>query len=56
MEQEWKGPSYYSLAEIASLKGNFTIALEHINHSLDANAFNVRAYVLKSALLRYFKP
>lgn len=53
-KQEWKGQGYYSLAEIASLQGKYTIALEHVNLALDANAYNVRAYVLKAALLRYF--
>ena len=53
-KQEWKGQGYYSLAEIASLQGKYQIALEHVNHALDANAFNVRAYVLKAALLRHF--
>jgi len=53
-KQEWKAPAYYSLAEIASLQGKYQIALEHVNHALDANAYNVRAYVLKSALLRHF--
>ena len=53
-KQEWKGPAYYSLAEIASLQGKYTTALDHLNHALDANACNVRAYVLKAALLRHF--
>jgi tetratricopeptide (TPR) repeat protein len=53
-KQEWKAPAYYSLAEIASLQGKFTTALDHVNHSLDANAYNIRAYVLKAALLRHF--
>ena len=53
-KQEWKGPAYYSLAEIASLQGKYTTALEHVNWALDADAYNVRAYVLKAALLRHF--
>lgn len=53
-KQEWKGPAYYSLAEIASLQSKYTTALDHVNHALDANAYNVRAYVLKAALLRHF--
>lgn len=52
-KQEWKAPAYYSLAEIASIQGKYVTALEHVNHALDANAYNVRAYVLKSALLRH---
>lgn len=53
-KQEWKAPAYYSLAEVASLQGNYSTALDHVNHALDANAYNVRAYVLKAALLRHF--
>jgi len=52
-KQEWKAPAYYSLAEIASTQGNYPIAFDLVNQSLDANAFNIRAYVLKSALLRH---
>jgi tetratricopeptide (TPR) repeat protein len=53
-KQEWKGPAYYSLGEIASLQGKYSTALDHVNRALDANAYNVRAYVLKAALLRHF--
>ena len=53
-KQEWKAPAYYSLAEIASLQGDYTKALEHVNRSLDANVYNVDAYILKAALLRHF--
>ena len=53
-KQEWEGPAYYALAEIASLQGKYSTALDHVNLALDANAFNVRAYVLKAALLRHF--
>jgi tetratricopeptide (TPR) repeat protein len=52
-KQEWKAPAYYALAEIASSQGKYSIALDHVNHALDANAFNVRAYVLKAGLLRH---
>jgi tetratricopeptide (TPR) repeat protein len=51
--QEWKSPSYFSLAEIASIRGDFTAALNYVNRSLDANALNVRAYGLKAAILRH---
>lgn len=51
--QEWKAPSYYSLAEIAVSKNNFSAALDYINHSLDANAYNLRAYGLKASILRH---
>ncbi|MCU0455706.1 MAG: DUF5107 domain-containing protein [Bacteroidales bacterium] len=50
--QEWKSPAYYSLAEIALIKGNPVHALSLVDQSLDANSLNVRAYSLKSAILR----
>lgn len=54
-KQEWKSPAYYSLAEIASMEGKYETALAHLERSLDANAYNSRAYVLKAALLRKLK-
>ena len=51
--QEWKSPAYFSLAEIATGRGDFTAGLDLVNRSLDANALNVRAYALKSAVLRH---
>jgi tetratricopeptide (TPR) repeat protein len=51
--QEWRAPSYFSLAEIAAGRGDFTAALDLIDRSLDANALNVRAYGLKAAVLRH---
>ena len=51
--QEWKAPAYFSLAEIASARGDFPAALDLVNSSLDANALNLRAYGLKAALLRH---
>ena len=51
-KEEWKSPGYFSLAEIATMKGEFAAAMNFINRSLDANAYNVRAYALKSAILR----
>jgi len=51
--QEWKSPAYFSLAEIASARGDFIAALNYVNSSLDANALNVRAYGMKIATLRH---
>lgn len=51
--QEWKAPGYYSVAEIAVSRNDFTSALNYINRSLDANAYNLRAYGLKAAILRH---
>lgn len=52
-KQEWKSPGYFSLAEIATMRGDFSSALNFVNRSLDANSFNVRAYILKAAILRH---
>jgi len=51
--QEWKSPSYFSLAEIAASKEDFTSALNFVNRSLDANALHIRAYGLKASILRH---
>ena len=51
--QEWKSPAYFSLAEIASERGDFQSALNFADRSIDANALNVRAYCLKAAILRH---
>lgn len=51
--QAWRGPAYFALAELASRRGDFAEALEHLDKSLDAGALNVRALALKAALLRH---
>ncbi|MCX6238001.1 MAG: DUF5107 domain-containing protein [Bacteroidia bacterium] len=51
--QEWKSPSYFSLAEIASIRGDFSNALNYVDRSLDANSYNIRAYGLKASILRH---
>ena len=52
-KQEWKSPGYFSVAQIATMRGDFASALNFVDRSLDANALNVRAYILKSAILRH---
>jgi tetratricopeptide (TPR) repeat protein len=49
----WRAAGYYSLAEIACARGDFTAALDFVDRSLEANALNIRALNLKSAVLRY---
>jgi tetratricopeptide (TPR) repeat protein len=51
--QEWRAPSYFSLAEIASARGDFSGALDFVGKSLDANALDLRAIGLKAAILRH---
>jgi hypothetical protein len=52
-KEEWKSPGYFSAAQIAVMRGDFTYALNLVDRSLDANSLNLRAYVLKSAILRH---
>jgi tetratricopeptide (TPR) repeat protein len=51
--QAWRGPAYYSLAEIATRRGDFPAALAFVDRSLDANGLNLRALNLQAALLRH---
>jgi len=48
----WRAAGYYSLAEIAALRGRTRAALDLVERSLEANALNIRALTLKAALLR----
>ena len=48
-----RGPAYWSLAEIAARRRDFSAALEYLDRSLDANALNLRAVNLKAAVLRH---
>ncbi|HZU25286.1 MAG TPA: DUF5107 domain-containing protein [Bryobacteraceae bacterium] len=51
--QAWKAPAYYSLAEIATGRGDMKAALDLLDRSIDANALNIRALNLKAAVLRH---
>jgi tetratricopeptide (TPR) repeat protein len=51
--EAWRGPAYFSLAEIATGRGDFTAALDDLDRSLDANGLNIRALTLKAAALRH---
>ena len=52
-KEEWKSPGYFSIAEIAAMKGDFKSSLNFVNRALDANSYNVSAYGLKSSVLRH---
>lgn len=49
----WKAAGYYSVAEIATSRGDFAEALSMVDKSLEANSINVRALNLKAAVLRH---
>ncbi len=51
--EAWRGPAYFSLAEIATARGELIAALDNLDRSLDANALNIRALTLKAAVLRH---
>jgi tetratricopeptide (TPR) repeat protein len=51
--EAWRGPAYYSLAEIATRRGDFAAALDYLDRSIGANALNIRALTLKAAALRH---
>jgi tetratricopeptide (TPR) repeat protein len=51
--EAWRDPACFALAEIAAGRGHFPKALEYVNRSLDANALNLPALTLKSAVLRH---
>jgi tetratricopeptide (TPR) repeat protein len=48
----WKDSSFFSLAQIDLLNGDYELALEHTEASLDCNANNSKSYVLRSAAYR----
>jgi len=48
----WQDAGYFSVAQIDLLNKDYTSALEHINWSIDRNARNGKAYLLKIHALR----
>jgi tetratricopeptide (TPR) repeat protein len=48
----WQDAAYFTITQIDILRGNFELALEHIDWSIDRNARNGKAYVLKALTLR----
>lgn len=47
-----KDSGYFSVAQIDMARADYQLALEHINASLDSNASNSKAYVVKAAAYR----
>ena len=50
--EAWKAAGYYSVAQIATARGDMTAALDFVDRSIDSNALNIRAQNLKAAVLR----
>lgn len=51
----WKDTGFFEVAKTDMARGHFALALDHINQSLDRNANNSKAYVIKMAALRNLK-
>ncbi|MBN1247332.1 MAG: DUF5107 domain-containing protein [Anaerolineae bacterium] len=49
----WQTPAYYALAEIDCARHDYVRALGHVNRSLQNNALNMKARMLKTAILRH---
>ena len=50
--QGWGAASYYQLAELSCLNGDYSQGLDFVDRSLSLNALSLRAWNLKAALLR----
>lgn len=48
----WHTAAYYQLAEIDCQRGDYAVALDHVNRSLSTNTDNIRAMNLKGLILR----
>ena len=48
----WQDAAFFSVAQIDILRGDYELALEHLNKALDRNMGNNKACVLKAAVLR----
>lgn len=48
----WKDSAFFSVARLDLAKAEYELAIEHLDLSLDSNAANSKAYVLKAAACR----
>jgi tetratricopeptide (TPR) repeat protein len=48
----WKDTGFFSVAQIDMARGHYALAHDHITQSLDRNANNSKAYVVKAAAYR----
>ena len=51
-DYSWHTAAYYQLAEIDCMRGDYEVALDHVNRSLSTNTENIRALNLKGLILR----
>ncbi len=52
-DADWHTASYYQLAQMDCERGNYDVALEHVNRSLTTNTENIAALNLKGVILRH---
>ena len=50
--QAWAGPGYHAIAELDCVRGDFVLALTHLDHALRHAADNLRAHALRVLVLR----
>jgi tetratricopeptide (TPR) repeat protein len=48
----WRAVGYYALAQIDVRRGDYTLAVEHLDRALETNTNNSKARVLKAIVLR----
>lgn len=48
----WQDSGYFSIAQIDMARGDFQLALDHISLSLNRNACNSKAYIIKAVALK----
>ncbi len=48
----WQNSAYFTVAQIDVARGDFEKAIEHVNSAIDRNVRNMKAYALKSAIVR----
>ncbi len=48
----WQDAGFFSVAQIDILRGDYDLALDHLDKALDRNMGNNKAWVLKAAVLR----
>lgn len=52
-DADWHTASYYQLAQMDCERGNYDVALDHVNRSLTTNTENIAALNLKGVILRH---
>lgn len=51
----WQDTAFFSIAQIDVSRGDYQLAIEHIDQALNRNMGNTKAWALKATVLRYLK-